>query len=190
MALKSDGVRAAGYDARHFRQGGGEDGEPPMSGVARLMKEEDERAAVGDDDSGESDIPGAVVKLREEIAGLRQDNKRDMERMDKMLYEMRGMVDRIEAVYADARDEEHSVQQAVLNGVNKAQQQAEEITLKNINEATERSRQAIDKMAQESKRRIERLAMITLPDRMFHFLKWTALMLALFIMVHIVWQMF
>lgn len=190
MALKSDGVRAAGDDARHFRQGGEEAGEPPMSGVARLMKEEDERAAVGDDDSGELDIPGAVVKLREEIAGLRQDNKSNMNKMDKMLYEMRGMVDRIEAVYADARDEEHSVQQAVLNGVNKAQQQAEEITLRNIDEATERSRQAVDKMAQESKRRIERLAMITLPDRMFHFLKWTALMLALFIMVHIVWQMF
>ncbi len=45
-------------------------------------------------------------------------------------------------------------------------------------------------MVLESKRRIERLAMVTLPDRMFHFLKWTALMLVLFILVHIVWQMF
>ena len=44
-------------------------------------------------------------------------------------------------------------------------------------------------MVLESKRRIERLAMVTLPDRMFHFLKWTALMLVLFILVHIVWQM-
>ena len=34
------------------------------------------------------------------------------------------------------------------------------------------------------------LGNVTLPDRMFHFLKWTALMLVLFILVHIVWQMF
>ena len=57
-------------------------------------------------------------------------------------------------------------------------------------EATQRSKKAIDTMVLESKRRIERLAMVTLPDRMFHFLKWTALMLVLFILVHIVWQMF
>ncbi|WP_173019913.1 hypothetical protein, partial [[Ruminococcus] torques] len=92
--------------------------------------------------------------------------------------------------YNSAKDETHSAEQAALNGVNKAQEKAQEITLRNIDEATQRSKKAIDTMVLESKRRIERLAMVTLPDRMFHFLKWTALMLVLFILVHIVWQMF
>lgn len=95
-----------------------------------------------------------------------------------------------EELYNSAKDETHSAEQAALNGVNKAQEKAQEITLRNIDEATQRSKKAIDTMVLESKRRIERLAMVTLPDRMFHFLKWTALMLVLFILVHIVWQMF
>lgn len=107
-----------------------------------------------------------------------------------MATKMRNLVDRVEELYNSAKDETHSAEQAALNGVNKAQEKAQEITLRNIDEATQRSKKAIDTMVLESKRRIERLAMVTLPDRMFHFLKWTALMLVLFILVHIVWQMF
>ena len=42
---------------------------------------------------------------------------------------------------------------------------------------------------QASKRRIERLKMVTLPDRLFNFGKWTALFLILIILCHIVWTM-
>lgn len=167
-----------------------------MSGVIHLAEEvRDARAAgrkLANDDSDlvEDDIVGVVIKLREEVAGFRLDNKRAVKKMDQTLYEMRNLVDRVEELYNSAKDETHSAEQAALNGVNKAQEKAQEITLRNIDEATQRSKKAIDTMVLESKRRIERLAMVTLPDRMFHFLKWTALMLVLFILVHIVWQMF
>lgn len=84
-----------------------------------------------------------------------------MKKMDQTLYEMRNLVDRVEELYNSAKDETHSAEQAALNGVNKAQEKAQEITLRNIDEATQRSKKAIDTMVLESKRRIERLAMVT-----------------------------
>lgn len=200
------------YSAKHLKETSGreddmerDDGrvEQHISGVRNLSEEAREMRAAGrklvnesedKDKKGDADeyrrLSGAVKKLQESVDAQRGEVEMAVERMDKILYEMRGLVDEVELIHADARDEGHSAEQAALNGVNKAQEKAQEITLRNIDEATQRSKKAIDTMVLESKRRIERLAMVTLPDRMFHFLKWTALMLVLFILVHIVWQMF
>lgn len=199
MALDNEDIRGDGHAPRHLRKSEVDEDdrtEPPMSGVIHLAEEVRDARAAGrklanvDSDLVEDDIVGLVIKLREEVAGFRLDNKRAVKKMDQTLYEMRNLVDRVEELYNSAKDETHSAEQAALNGVNKAQEKAQEITLRNIDEATQRSKKAIDTMVLESKRRIERLAMVTLPDRMFHFLKWTALMLVLFILVHIAWQMF
>lgn len=168
------------------------------SGIYNLSSETRElrnagRKLVSDEDDAVNEdrqLIGAVKELQESVIAQRADITRAVKKMNQMLYEMRNMVERVESIYTEAKDDEHAMQQAALNGVNKAQLKAEEITLRNIDEATQRSKKVIDTMALESKRRIERLAMVTLPDRMFHFLKWTALMLVLFILVHIVWQMF
>lgn len=168
------------------------------SGIYNLSSETRElrnagRKLVSDEDDAVNEdrqLIGAVKELQESVIAQRADITRAVKKMNQMLYEMRNMVERVESIYTEAKDDEHAMQQATLNGVNKAQLKAEEITLRNIDEATQRSKKVIDTMALESKRRIERLAMVTLPDRMFHFLKWTALMLVLFILVHIVWQMF
>lgn len=168
------------------------------SGIYNLSSETRElrnagRKLVSDEDDAVNEdrqLIGAVKELQESVIAQRADITRAVKKMNQMLYEMRNMVERVESIYTEAKDDEHTMQQAALNGVNKAQLKAEEITLRNIDEATQRSKKVIDTMALESKRRIERLAMVTLPDRMFHFLKWTALMLVLFILVHIVWQMF
>lgn len=198
------------YSAKYLKEslGQGEDMErdeervePHISGVRNLSETAREMRAAGrklvnEDDDKEKDIDdydrlsGAVKKLQESVDAQRAEVAQTVKRMNQILYEMRGLVDEVERIYTDARDESHSAEQAALNGVNKAQEKAQEITLRNIDEATQRSKKAIDTMVLESKRRIERLAMVTLPDRMFHFLKWTALMLVLFILVHIVWQMF
>ena len=198
------------YSAKNVKEslGQGEDMErdekrvePHISGVRNLSETAREMRAAGrklvnEDDDKEKDIDdydrlsGAVNKLQESVDAQRAEVAQAVKRMNQILYEMRGLVDEVERIYTDARDESHSAEQAALNGVNKAQEKAQEITLRNIDEATQRSKKAIDTMVLESKRRIERLAMVTLPDRMFHFLKWTALMLVLFILVHIVWQMF
>lgn len=198
------------YSAKNVKEslGQGEDMERDdervethISGVRNLSETAREMRAAGrklvnEDDDKEKDIDdydrlsGAVKKLQESVDAQRAEVAQTVKRMNQILYEMRGLVDEVERIYTDARDESHSAEQAALNGVNKAQEKAQEITLRNIDEATQRSKKAIDTMVLESKRRIERLAMVTLPDRMFHFLKWTALMLVLFILVHIVWQMF
>lgn len=198
------------YSAKNVKEslGQGEDMErdekrvePHISGVRNLSETAREMRAAGrklvnEDDDKEKDIDdydrlsGAVKSLQESVDAQRAEVAQAVKRMNQILYEMRGLVDEVERIYTDARDESHSAEQAALNGVNKAQEKAQEITLRNIDEATQRSKKAIDTMVLESKRRIERLAMVTLPDRMFHFLKWTALMLVLFILVHIVWQMF
>lgn len=198
------------YSAKHLKEslGQGEDMERDdervethISGVRNLSEEAREMRAAGrklvgeveekaDDLSDYRRLSGSVKKLKESVDAQRAEVNQAVKKMDQTLYEMRNLVDRVEELYNSANDETHSAEQAALNGVNKAQEKAQEITLRNIDEATQRSKKAIDTMVLESKRRIERLAMVTLPDRMFHFLKWTALMLVLFILVHIVWQMF
>lgn len=163
-----------------------------LSSETRELRNAGRKLVSDEDDTANEDrqLIGAVKQLQESVIAQRADISRAVKKMNQMLYEMRNMVERVESIYTEAKDDEHAMQQAALNGVNKAQLKAEEITLRNIDEATQRSKKVIDTMALESKRRIERLAMVTLPDRMFHFLKWTALMLVLFILVHIVWQMF
>lgn len=198
------------YSAKHIKEslGQGEDMERDdervethISGVRNLSEEAREMRAAGrklvgeveekaDDLSDYRRLSGSVKKLKESVDAQRAEVNQAVKKMDQTLYEMRNLVDRVEELCNSAKDETHSAEQAALNGVNKAQEKAQEITLRNIDEATQRSKKAIDTMVLESKRRIERLAMVTLPDRMFHFLKWTALMLVLFILVHIVWQMF
>lgn len=198
------------YSAKHLKEslGQGEDMERDdervethISGVRNLSEEVREMRAAGrklvgeveekaDDLSDYRRLSGSVKKLKESVDAQRAEVNQAVKKMDQTLYEMRNLVDRVEELYNNAKDETHSAEQAALNGVNKAQEKAQEITLRNIDEAMQRSKKAIDTMVLESKRRIERLAMVTLPDRMFHFLKWTALMLVLFILVHIVWQMF
>lgn len=76
-----------------------------------------------------------------------------------------------------------------LMGVANAQQKAGEMTIKNVEEVTARSRKVIDSMVEESKRRIERLSMVTLPDRLFYYSKWMAVVLVLIILVHVLWGM-
>lgn len=198
------------YSAKHIKEslGQGEDMERDdervemhISGVRNLSEEAREMRAAGrklvgeveekaDDLSDYRRLSGSVKKLKESVDAQRAEVNQAVKKMDQTLYEIRNLVDRVEELYNSAKDETRSAEQAALNGVNKAQEKAQEITLRNIDEATQRSKKAIDTMVLESKRRIERLAMVTLPDRMFHFLKWTALMLVLFILVHIVWQMF
>ena len=47
----------------------------------------------------------------------------------------------------------------------------------------------IDLMVEESKKRIERLSMVTLPDRLFYYSKWMTVILVLIILVHVLWGM-
>ena len=93
----------------------------------------------------------------------------------------------IEDIRSSLHDITSQAQQAALNGVTAAQEQEE--TIKRLDEVSKKNIEYIDALTQESKRRIERLKMVTLPDRLFNFGKWTALFLILIILCHIVWAM-
>ena len=100
-----------------------------------------------------------------------------------------GLVEKVEELRNGAADAQHQANQMALMGVANAQQKAGEMTIKNVEEVTARSRKVIDSMVEESKRRIERLSMVTLPDRLFYYCKWMAVILVLIILVHVLWGM-
>lgn len=125
--------------------------ETHISGVRNLSEEAREMRAAGRKLVGEADekadgisdyrrLSGSVKKLKESVDAQRAEVNQAVKKMDQTLYEMRNLVDRVEELYNSAKDETHSAEQAALNGVNKAQEKAQEITLRNIDEATQRSK--------------------------------------------------
>lgn len=131
--------------------------ETHISGVRNLSEEAREMRAAGRKLVGEGEekadnlsdyrrLSGSVKKLKESVDAQRAEVNQAVKKMDQTLYEMRNLVDRVEELYNSAKDETHSAEQAALNGVNKAQEKAQEITLRNIDEATQRSKKAIDTM--------------------------------------------
>lgn len=136
----------------------------------------------------EMTLAGLVKRMQDLETTQRQNNECLVKGMNQLLYQMREILDEVEHIRSEAKDETHNAQQAALNGVNRAQQEAERLTIENINTVTKKSTEYIDNMVLVAKRRIERLALITLPDKLFQTLKWVVLVLALFILSHIAWQ--
>lgn len=127
-----------------------------------------------EDENDETDLIGTVKKLEDLIAEQRRSNERIAREMRSMVSEMKDVLEKVEEM---------------RNGAADAQQKAGEMTIKNVEEVTARSRKVIDSMVEESKRRIERLSMVTLPDRLFYYCKWMAVILVLIILVHVLWGM-
>lgn len=136
-----------------------------------------------------TDLIGTVKKLEDLIAEQRRSNERIAREMRGMVSEMKDVLEKVEELRNGAADAQHQANQMALMGVANAQQKAGEMTIKNVEEVTARSRKVIDSMVEESKRRIERLSMVTLPDRLFYYSKWMAVILVLIILVHVLWGM-
>lgn len=128
------------------------------------------------------DVIGVAEKLMQAVERQEANNRQLAKDMGNVLQQLREVVTEVERIRSDARDESHTAQQAALSGVNRAQQEAEQLTLRNIDKVTKKSTEYIDSMVQVAKRRIERLALITLPDKLFNTLKWVVLILALFVL--------
>lgn len=145
-------------------------------------------ADTADDEGGaDGDAHGELRALRRYIGDQQKAVNRQIRRSSDAILDA---LDEIKGILQDFQDDDRHAQQAALNGVNMAQKAAQEMTLRNLNEVTERNTRYIDALTQQSKRRIERLAMVTLPDRLFNFGKWTALMLTLIILCHVAWRVF
>lgn len=148
----------------------------------------DEESALAEEELRDSDIVGALLKVQESIDKQAEKNEQTAEQMRQMLSQMRDVLDEVQRMRNDAADSTRATQLAALSGVSKVQKDAEELTVKSIGEVTERNRKYIDALVLESRRRIERLGMITLPDRLFYYGKWAALILALCLLGHVIWQ--
>lgn len=142
-----------------------------------------------EDENDETDLIGTVKKLEDLIAEQRRSNERIAREMRGMVSEMKDVLEKVEELRNGAADAQHQANQMALMGVANAQQKAGEMTIKNVEEVTARSKKVIDLMVEESKKRIERLSMVTLPDRLFYYSKWMAVILVLIILVHVLWGM-
>lgn len=135
------------------------------------------------------DIYAVARRLEKAVREQEANNRQHAKDMGRILDELRQIVTEVERIRSDAQDESHTAQQAALSGVNRAQQEAEQLTIRNLDKVTKKSTEYIDSMVQLAKRRIERLALITLPDKLFNTLKWVVLILLLFILSQMAWRM-
>lgn len=124
-----------------------------------------------------------------------------LESLDGLLDQFRQVADDLRETKGTEADEEHYASQAVIMGVGQAQQQAKDEALRDIRAATVESRKSIQEvkdetskylksLTEQSKVRIERLARVTLPDKLFETLKWVVMTLLLVVLVNAVWQLF
>lgn len=179
--------------------------EEHVSGVVSLSSEERDmrnagrRLASEEDDN--LDVVGTLKHLMDVIEKGQVNTNELTKRLDEVVADLRAVTDELRVVQTNVRNEgQHAAQQAAIMGVGKAQHDAEEAAIRGINETTkqsqasikkavESSKKYIDSLIQESRKRIERLALITLPDKLFHGLLWVVVILALFILSHVAWQM-
>ena len=166
----------------------GSRGKPPDSGPvgltaeARDMRNAGRQLEVQEEDG---DLIAAARRLHEAVREQEANNRQFAKDMGRVLQEMREIMEEAARIRSDAQDETRSARQAALSGVNRAQQEAERLTIRNLDKVTKKSEEYIDSMVQLAKRRIERLALITLPDKLFNTLKWIVVVLALFILSHV-----
>lgn len=192
--------RSEDYMAKHFSEVKREleQSDGHMAGIGQQLKLSEEardarnagrRLEDENDENDETDLIGTVKKLEDLIAEQRRSNERIAREMRGMVSEMKDVLEKVEELRNGAADAQHQANQMALMGVANAQQKAGEMTIKNVEEVTARSRKVIDSMVEESKKRIERLSMVTLPDRLFYYSKWMAVILVLIILVHVLWGM-
>ena len=177
-------------EARDARNAGRRLEDAPFLHIERLTGRDARNAGRRlEDENDETDLIGTMKKLEDLIAEQRQSNERIAREMRGMVSEMKDVLEKVEELRNGAADAQHQANQMALMGVANAQQKAGEMTIKNVEEVTARSRKVIDSMVEESKKRIERLSMVTLPDRLFYYSKWMAVILVLIILVHVLWGM-
>ena len=195
--------------ARHMREAGelmerdddkGRD--EHVSGFVSLSSEERDMRSAGRQLANEDDdidVAGAIRQMMDVVQRQVVNNQRLMKKLDGVVSQLHEVVDEMRVIQENAQDKEHAAQQAAIMGVGMAQHNAEEAAIRGINETTKQSQASIKKavesskkylesLTQESKKRIERLALITLPDKLFHGLLWVVLILVLFILSHVAWQ--
>ncbi len=188
--------RSEGYVAKHYADAKQERDERAVAGISRMvgagldeeardMRLAGRRLANADD---ETDLIGAVKKLEELIGEQRESNERIASQMRAMVEEMREVLGKVESLDDKVEERKRAATQMALYGVADAQQKARDMTIESVEKLTAKNEQLIDEMVQESKRRIERIATVTMPDRLLSTGKWVAINLVLILIVHVIWS--
>lgn len=185
-------------DARDLREPVREtDGEGGLTQEARAMRTAGRELDAAGDNAALFDL---IKELQESVAEQSQHSRIIAKKLDSVLSKLEELIEETAAVEPDEEDSE-SIQKALLINTREPMREAEHAAVESIKLVSERAQESIentvkrstkyiDTLTQESRRRIERLALLTLSSKLFHALKWCALMLALFILVHILWEMF
>ena len=103
---------------------------------------------------------------------------------------MRELLEEMNRLKQEDQDARRRQERAALLGVTQAQKEAGAIARQSVQKVTDQCVETIETMTLTAKRRLERLARITLPDRCFDTLKWVTLVLALVLLGHAAWQIF
>lgn len=196
-------------DADDIRFGREEpEGRPFRIGVQAMAREARASSKELESTEGSPDLLGIAVKLQENLKRQEQLSQDIGEALQHLQGQIRELREGVEDVRKGARTTDEAARQAALDGVNRAQEQAEKMTLERIEKMTEDSRETIssaiksieevakssreyiEKATEESRKRIERLARVTLPDKLFQMCIWMVVVLLLFILSHVVWQLF
>lgn len=114
---------------------------------------------------------GQQLKLSEEARDVRNAGRRLEDENDET--DLIGTVKKLEDLIAEQRRSNERIAREMRGMVSE------------MKDVLEKSR----RMVEESKKRIERLSMVTLPDRLFYYSKWMAVILVLIILVHVLWGM-
>ncbi len=207
-----DALRGRSRGGRHFhsedRRGvaaqlasdEGEPGDVSLTDEERDMRNAGRRLANEGDTSLQETMARLIEVIERQNVMLMQLTELRSDFGD-VLHQLHEVADDLHKTKEEEVTEDHVATQAVIMGVRKVQEDAQETAIKGIRNATEESRKSIKRVKEEtetyikslteqSKARIERLARVTLPDRLFEVLKWSVMTLLLVILVHVVWQMF
>ena len=108
------------------------------------------------------------------------EQKRIVENLSKVLNDL-------EKTKKYLEDESHMAEQMALNGVHKAQVEAQKITMKNLQVAQEKSIRYIETLVTQAQKRTERLRKNTRETRFIPITTWLISLLNLIFLIYILW---
>ena len=183
-------------DARDLRGSDGKlEAEVALSQEAREAREAGRELDMG---GGSGAVADLIADLQDSLDAQAQQAQIVEAKLDSALVQLEELAEQVRGIAGGGIA--HRERQATVSGAVKAQRKAEAAAIEGIRAVSSQAQAAIDQarersighiasLEQESRRRIERLAMLTLSSKLFHALRWAALVLALFILAHAAWQM-
>lgn len=118
--------------------------------------------------------PSALIRQLQELI---QEEKVTSVQMSQLLSELQSTLEELHHLSPDASDA----------AFGDAKRRVAEEAARSVRETAQESMRLIKALERESRARIERLALLTIPDRALAIVRWAVLLLAMFLLAHAVW---